>query len=220
MDTDIAAQHAAPAPYAPSSAASAPDPTARSRTNTILREPFRAETWKRVAYLLLALPVGILCIPLALVGGPAGRIQRGLARRLLGLDVEEPERTGPLALAHAVISLPLNLIAVTVTLYFWTIVPLNLGWPLRPALGLGDADPAKDWGGPTFAGAWAVHAIGGGVTFLFLSPWVGRGFTALQARLVTAFLGARRTGLLKATALALAVAGLCALLSVPVIHQL
>lgn len=96
--------------------------------------------------LLLTLPVGILCIPLALAGGPAGRIQRGLARRLLGVEVEEPERTGPLALAHAVISLPLNVIAATVTVYFWTLVPLNLGWPLRP-----DADPAKDWGGPTLA---------------------------------------------------------------------
>jgi hypothetical protein len=153
MDIDMA-RHATPTA----------SPTVRSRTVRILREPFLAATWKRVAHLLLAVPVGILCVPLALVSGPAGRIQRGLARRLLGLEVEEPERTGPLALAHAVISLPLNVAAVTVTVYFWTLVPLNLGRPLREVLGLGTADPEKDWGGPTFAGAWAVHAIGGGVT--------------------------------------------------------
>ncbi|MER0445479.1 hypothetical protein ABR738_13055 [Streptomyces sp. Edi4] len=80
----------------------------------ILREPFRARTWVRPAYLPLALPFAILCVPLALVGGPAGRIQRGPARRLLGMEVAAPERTGPLAPAHALISLPLNLIALAV----------------------------------------------------------------------------------------------------------
>ena len=189
----------------------------------ILREPFRAETWRRLAYIVLALPVGLLCIPLALVGGPAGRIQRGLASRLLGVRAGvragvqegEPPRTGPLALAHAVISTPLNLIAAVASLYFWTIVAINLGFPLRP-----DNDPSQSWGGPTLAGAWAVHAVGGGVTFLLLTPWVMKGFTALQARLVRDFLGADRSGILRTTGLALAVAAVCCLLSVPVIHQL
>ncbi|MFE9534079.1 sensor domain-containing protein [Streptomyces sp. NPDC006691] len=181
----------------------------------ILREPFRAVTWLRLAYLLLALPVGILCIPIALVGGPAGRIQRGLARRLLGVEVTDPRHTGPLALVHAVISLPLNLVALTVSAYFWTVVVINLAYPLRP-----DSDPTQAWGGPTMAGAWAVHGIGGGVSFLLITPWVMKGFTLLQARLVRGFLGGDRAGLLKATWIALAVTGLCALLSIPVIHQL
>ncbi|MFF4185503.1 hypothetical protein ACFYZ9_20140 [Streptomyces sp. NPDC001691] len=181
----------------------------------ILREPFRARTWLRLAHLLLALPIGILCVPIALVGGPAGRIQRGLARTLLGLEVVPPSRTGPSALAHAVISLPLNLVALTVSGYFWTVVVMNLAYPLRP-----DSDPSQAWGGPTMAGAWAVHGIGGGVTFLLLTPWVMKGFTLLQARLIKGFLGADRTGLFRATWPALLVTAVCALLSVPVIHQL
>ncbi|MFD9818718.1 sensor domain-containing protein [Streptomyces violascens] len=180
----------------------------------ILREPFRAGTWLRLTYLLLALPVGILCVPIALVGGPAGRIQRGLARRLLGVEVPGPGRTGPLALAHAVISMPLNLIALSVSGYFWTVVVMNLAYPLR------GGDTSQSWGGPTMAGAWAVHGIGGGLSFLLITPWVMKGFTALQARLVKGFLGADRTGLLKTTGIALAVAAVCALLSIPVIHQL
>ncbi|MET9362619.1 hypothetical protein ABZX93_17130 [Streptomyces sp. NPDC006632] len=181
-------------------------------------EPFRAATWLRFAYLVLAVPVGVLCLPLALVGGPAGRIQRGLARRFLGVEAADPgrgARTGLLAVAHAVIGLPLNLMALTVSGYFWTVVVINLAYPLRP-----DGDPSQAWGGPTMAGAWAVHGIGGGVSFLLITPWVMRGFTVIQARLVKGFLGADRTGLLKATSIAVALALVCAILSIPVIHQL
>ena len=191
------------------------NPLVASRTGAILRAPFTADTWKRVGYIGLAFPVGILCVPIALVGGPAGRIQRVLAERLLGVDADGPERTGPLALAHALISLPINLVALTVTFYFWTVVAINLGFPLRP-----DNDPTQSWGGPTLAGAWAVHAVGGGVPFLFLTPWVGKGFTKLQARLVTGFLGRDRGGLPRTAGIAAAVAAVCAVLSVPVIHQL
>lgn len=199
----------------------APHPAVRRRWWVVaLREPFLAATWRRVAYLLLALPVSLLCVPLALAGGPAGRVQRGLARRLLGLDIPAPPRTGAFALAHAVLSLPLNLIAAMVTVYGWSLVPLNFGWPLRPVLGMGTADPSQDWGGPTFAGAWAVHAVGGGVTFLLLMPWLGRGLTALQGRLAAALLGTSRAGVLKAAGLAVLVAAVGAALSVPIIHQL
>ncbi|WP_405684973.1 hypothetical protein OG204_10845 [Streptomyces sp. NBC_01387] len=202
---------AAAGPVAP--AVSGPGPADRVRI--VLREPFRAETWRRMAYIVLALPVTLLCIPLALAGGPVGRIQRGLARRLLRVDAGEPARTGPLALVHAVVSSPLNLVALTVCGYFWTIVVINFGFPLRT-----DGDPSHSWGGPTMAGAWAVHAVGGGVTFLFLTPWVAKGFTDLQTRLVSGFLGADRTGLARHTWIALGIAAVCALLSVPVIHQL
>ncbi|MFI0982755.1 sensor domain-containing protein [Streptomyces sp. NPDC021093] len=187
------------------------------RIGVILREPFRAETWLRLAYLLLALPVGLLCVPLALVGGPAGRIQRALARRLLGVQVDEPERTGPLALVHAVVSTPLNLVAAVFSGFFLFAVAINLGYPLRP-----DNDTSDSWGGPTMAGAWAVHAAGG-VLFLLVAPWVMKGFAALQTRLVRGFLGADRSGLLRTTALPMAVAAVCGLLAVllalPLIHQ-
>lgn len=122
-------------------------PLVANRTRVILRAPFTADTWKRVGYIALALPVGILCVPIALVGGPAGRIQRVLAERLLGVDADGPERTGPLALAHALISLPINLVALTVTFYFWTVVAINLGFPLRP-----DNDPTQSWEAPPWPG--------------------------------------------------------------------
>ncbi|MFJ5726377.1 hypothetical protein [Streptomyces sp. NPDC093149] len=156
-------------------------------------------------------------MPLALVGGPAARIQRGLARRLLGVGLPESAspRGGPLTFVHAVLTLPVNLTAVVVSGYFWLVVAINIGYPLRP-----DNDYSTSWGGPTLAGAWAVHAIGGGVTFLLLTPWVIRGFTALQARLVQGFLGSSAAGRGRAVALALGVAAVCAVLSIPVIHQL
>ncbi|MDJ1137095.1 hypothetical protein [Streptomyces iconiensis] len=169
-----------------------------------LREPFLAATWRRVAYVLLALPVSLICVPLALVGGPAAPVQRALAERLLGVRIEAPSRPGPYAFVHAVLSLPLNAIAALVTVYGWSLIPLNLGWPVRGVVGLGDPDPAHDWGGPTFAGAWATHVAGGVGIALLLMPWIGRGLAALQLRLATALLGAGRRGVTGAVGCALA----------------
>ncbi|MGW7412819.1 hypothetical protein [Streptomyces sp. NPDC054863] len=181
----------------------------------ILREPFRGETWRRVAYLLLALPVGLVCIPVALVGGPAAKIQLGLARRLLGVEIEGRERSGVLGAVHAVVSAPLNLVALVVVLYFWFIVAINLGYPLRPG-----NDPTLSWGGPTMAGAWAFHGGVAAVTFLPLAPWIAKGFGALQVRLAKGFLGRDRSGLASAAGLAVAVMAVCGLLSVPIIRQM
>ncbi|WP_405806645.1 sensor domain-containing protein [Streptomyces sp. NBC_01187] len=202
-----------------------PQPRRRSWA-TVLREPFRAATWRRVAYALLAAPVGILCVPLALVGGPAGRVQRGLARRLLGIEAGEPGKPGEpgrrpalRALTHAVVSLPLNVIAAMVAVYGLSLVLLNVGYPVRDVIGMGDATPATDWGGPTLAGAWTVHLLGGGVAVLALL-WIGRGLSALQARLATALLGPARAALWRAVLPALLAAAVGGALSIPVIHQL
>ncbi|MFB7667480.1 hypothetical protein ACFC1R_26665 [Kitasatospora sp. NPDC056138] len=195
--------------------------TGEALWRTVLALPFRGGTWRQVTYLLLALPVGLGCVALALVGGPAGRVQRGLLHRLLGVRIEEPERAGRLlSLLHSVVSLPLNAVALAVTCYGWLLVPLNLGWPLRPLIGLGDGDYRLAWGGPTFAGAWAFHAVVGGVSFLLLMPWLGRGLTTLQARLATALLGPRRGGAAGPLVLALLVAAVGAVLSVAIVHQL
>ncbi|MEV0977994.1 hypothetical protein [Streptomyces sp. NPDC049915] len=69
----------------------------------IVREPFTAASWRRTAYAVLALPVGLVCVPLALLGAPTGRRQRELLRRLLGADLPAGSRTG---LAHALLSPP------------------------------------------------------------------------------------------------------------------
>ncbi|WP_327356164.1 sensor domain-containing protein [Streptomyces sp. NBC_01304] len=186
----------------------------------ILRAPFTGETWRRAAYLLIALPAALLCLVLALVGSPAaGRIQRSLARRLLGVEVPEPDRASkPLALAHAVLTLPLTLIATVVTGFVWFVMLINLGYPLRPDSDQ-PADYAQSWGGPTLAGAWGVHILGGTVLVGLLMPWIVKGFTALQGRLVRAFHGADRAGLRSSALIALVVAAGCVLLSIPIIHQ-
>ncbi|WRZ93058.1 hypothetical protein OHB54_30835 [Streptomyces sp. NBC_01007] len=148
-----------------------------------VREPFAADTWRRVAYALSALPVGLVCVLLSLLGAPTGRWQRALAHRLLGLpgSAEPPGRMK--GLAHAVLAAPLNLLVLAVTAYGWSIVPMNLGWPLRAG-----TDYADSWGGPTFAGAWVFHAIVGGIGFLLVMPWLGRAMAAVQLRLVAALL--------------------------------
>ncbi|MET7984311.1 hypothetical protein [Streptomyces sp. NPDC005281] len=173
-----------------------------------VREPFRADTWRRVAYALLALPVGVACVPLSLLGAPTGRWQRTLAHRFLGLregipqgipqgipegipeggrPVSRPGSAGPPGpmegLAHALLATPLNLLVLAVTGYGWSIVPMNLGWPLRAG-----SDYASAWGGPTFAGAWAFHALLGGLGFLLIMPWLGRAMAAVQLRLAAALL--------------------------------
>ncbi|WP_051900274.1 hypothetical protein [Streptomyces aureus] len=149
----------------------------------VVREPFRAGTWRRVDYALLAFPAGLVCVPLSLVGAPTGRWQRSLAQRFLGL----PGTPGPPApargLAHALLAAPLNLLVLAVTVYGWSIVPMNLGWPLRAG-----SDYADSWGGPTFAGAWAFHALVGAGGFLLLMPWLGRAMAAVQLRLAAALL--------------------------------
>jgi hypothetical protein len=52
----------------------------------------------------------------------------------------------------------------------------------RPLLGM-NGEYRDAWGGPTLAGAWAVHALGG-IAFLLLVPWVLRGHVALWRRLM------------------------------------
>jgi Putative sensor len=156
------------------------------------RMPFTADTWRRTAYTLLAAPVGVLSVPAALLGRhqAAAQWQRGLARRYLALRVDEPAHrdTAGRVLAHALVRLPVDLLSLALTAYLWLLVPANLAYPLRPGT-MGSYQDA--WGGPTLAGAWAVHAAGG-LLFLFAIPWVLKGTTALQGRLTRRLLGAGR----------------------------
>jgi hypothetical protein len=157
------------------------------------RTPLRADPWRRTLYSLLALPAGIAAAPLALAGGyrAAARWQRDLARRLLRLPLERSagrERAGRV-LAHSLLSLPLNVASFALTVSLWSLVLLNLAYPLRPALGIGDGDYETAWGGPTLVGAWAVHAAGG-LLLLFVSAWTVTAVTGLQGRLLRRLLGA------------------------------
>jgi hypothetical protein len=134
------------------------------------RLPFTAEPWRRTAFVLLA-PLAAL---VALADG--GRVQRRLAAGLLGREVRATRLRG-------LMSLPFGLFTLGVTGYAWTLVALNLAYPARWLIGMGGS--YRDaWGGPTFAGVWAFHAIVGGVPFLFLTPWILRGLTSAQTRLL------------------------------------
>ncbi|GAA3235292.1 hypothetical protein GCM10020256_53060 [Streptomyces thermocoprophilus] len=61
--------------------------SARVTVGRVLREPFTAATWRRTAYAVLALPVGLV---------PHGGRQRAPLRTLLGVHVMEGPRLGPL----------------------------------------------------------------------------------------------------------------------------
>jgi hypothetical protein len=54
-------------------------------------------------------------------------------------------------------------------------------YPIRPLLGM-DGEYRDAWGGPTLAGAWAVHALGG-LAFWLLVPWVLRAYATLWQRI-------------------------------------
>src|SRR6266536_2719497 len=147
------------------------------------RAPFSADTWRRT-----------LSVLLVLIGGhrTAARWQRGLARRYLGVWIGEPASAGTAArtIAHALLSLPISLGSLALGVYLWSIVPMNLAYPLRP----GTMDSYQhSWGGPTLAGAWAVHAAGG-LVMLWVAPWFVRGAAALQERLARRLLGTGPSG--------------------------
>jgi hypothetical protein len=174
---------------APSGANPAPS---RSSHIQWWRRPFSADTWRQTFYVLLALPVSLISVPLVLLGGyrAAARLQQRLARRYLALRIDEPapRDSAGRVLTHMVLSLPLNLASLALTLYLWLLVPANLAYPLRP----GTMDSYQhSWGGPSLAGAWAVHAAGG-VLFLFATPWMIKAVTWLQGRLARRLLGAGR----------------------------
>lgn len=148
------------------------------------RMPFSSSTWRGMLFILLALPVSLACVPLALLGRyrVAARLQTGLAGKFLKFRAADTA-AGLVAgrvIAHTLLSVPLSVASLTLTVYLWSLVPPNLAYPLRP----GTMDSYQDsWGGPTLAGAWAVHAVGGGLMVLFLTPWVVRAVTLLHGRL-------------------------------------
>jgi len=154
----------------------------RISLRSILRAPFTAATWKATAYALIALPLAVVGVVLAAAGrhDTARALQARACRALLDVDLGQPGAvTGRGAvLGHALLSVPVNAAVLILTIYFWTVVLVNVACPWRP-----DTDDLSNaWGGPTLAGAWAVHAAGG-LVFLFVAPWIVRGLAQLQAAL-------------------------------------
>jgi hypothetical protein len=158
----------------------------------VLAPTFGAPMWRSVMYGLLSLPAGIASLLLTLIGAhqAAARLQRGLVDRWLHRPLAPPhggDRSGRVV-TQALLTSMLGLLC-------WLLVALAGPNTVRNVLlyPLTDGDEvARAWGGPTLAGAWAVHAA----LALLLLPvelWLLRGLTGLQGRLAARLLGTDHT---------------------------
>jgi hypothetical protein len=162
--------------------------SSKSPTVPWWRMPFTADTWRRTLYALLVLPVAIISLPLAILGGSAiaARLQRGLAHALLGMTFDEVpyRKIDGRVVGHSLLGLVHGTLSAVLAGYLWLIAVVNVAYPLRPDT----ADLSTAWGGPSLAGAWLVHGSGG-IIFLFATPWVVKGITHAQGRLLRWMLG-------------------------------
>ena len=182
------------------------------------RIAYSMSTWRRVGYAVAAPPTCVVCLVLAAAGRArvAAPYQRRLGRGLLGLPPgggSPPAVRGVRVFAGSIAGLLTGIVCWTVLQYLAFFLFINLGFPLRGYLSFGSrsgvAVPwwgihrisssgdvwashyANSWGGPTLAGAWAVHA---GLALVTLGPvllWAVRGLTWLQGTWALALLGDR-----------------------------
>jgi hypothetical protein len=133
--------------------------------------PFTGEPYRISLFLLLSIPLAIWSL-----------VDRGAAeQRVAGALLE---RRPVLSRVRGLAAVPLDLVALVVAVYTWTGVLVNVVYPIRPLLGM-SGEYHDSWGGPTLAGAWAVHALGG-LAFWLVVPWILRGYAALWRRIAGA----------------------------------
>ena len=158
-------------------------PRQARRTLSLLSRGLRS-----ALYPLAALPVGLYVLALALMGRRqrAADLQVALLRALRPPPVPEPNPSR--IVFCCVASLPLNVLAFAVAGYLWLILPINLGYPLRPDV-TEESLKHGTWGGPTLAGAWSVHAIGAVGFFVLIALPLLSALGWLQSRIARAVLG-------------------------------
>jgi hypothetical protein len=185
------------------------------------RVAYGPRTWRRVGYAVVAPPIAVACLALLLAGrvGTATRYQRHLARGMAERSADDApgEAATPYAwrvLASSVAGLAAGLISWLVLAYLTFFLFINVGFPLGnylafdgrsggalPWIGIHRIAPPPDiwastyhssWGGPTLAGAWAVHAGLALFTGVPLLLWALRGLTRWQSGMTRALLGAGR----------------------------
>jgi hypothetical protein len=189
----------------------------QQRLRAVWAQTFGAPMWRSVAYGLLSLPAGIASLLLALAGAhpAAARLQRGLADRWLRRPLRPPQngdRRGRVVL-QALLTSVLGVVC-------WLLVALAGPNTVRNVLlyPITDGDTvARSWGGPTLAGAWAVHAA----LALLLLPvelWLLRGLAGLQGRLAARLLDGDRARWVLPVAVLVAALGL--LMVRAFLHQL
>src|SRR5258706_16347444 len=130
--------------------------------------PLFGEPYRYTLFLLLSIPLAVWSL------FDRGAAQRRVAALLLA---QKPAFSRVRGFA----AVPLDAVLLVVAGYCWFGVVLNVAYPARLLLG-SDSEYRDDWGGPTLAGAWAVHALAG-IAFWLLVPWVLRGYAALWRRI-------------------------------------
>ncbi len=212
---------------------------AKALVRRILREPFTKRPWTELAYFLIAgglAGVGFAFVGVTMVAGVAlavtffglavlalsirsargiGGWNRGLARSMLGENVDDPEpfagrrgflgwlqsslrdRVGWRAVGYLALKVPWTILGVYVALSLWWDAFTCL---LRPLSGSNGGGPSV-WGlapnlftqdffvfdGQGFFHGLAVFLLG--LVFLFTAPWVMRGFVNVDRVLIRNLLG-------------------------------
>ena len=211
---------------------------AKDLTRRIVREPFTRRPWAELAFYLVSGGVAVLglaMVGLTMVTGIVlaitffglgilalsirsargfGGWNRGLARAILGEDVEDPEpfagrpgflgwlqsslrdRVGWRAVGYLALKVPWTVLAFYVAVSLWWDAAACL---LRPFSGSNGGGPPV-WGlvpnlfsgdfffdGQGFAHGFAVFLLG--FVFLFAAPWVMRGFVNVDRLLIRSLLG-------------------------------
>ena len=125
------------------------------------------------AYALVAPVIGL--------GPLASRLRT--PRRMLGVFIAPRDALVVRGVAHSVLAAAVGVVTWFLAFLASVAAVRGIGYPLIAA-----DDLEHSWGGPTLAGAWAVHALLG-VGLLPVWGLVLAGFGALQVRLTRRLLG-------------------------------
>jgi signal transduction histidine kinase len=204
----------------------------------VLREPFTRRPWIELGYFLLCTPitflgaafvaitmvlgivfaitfVGLAVLALSLRSARGlGGVFRGLSRRMLGDEVEDPEpfvgkrgflgwlqsrlrdRVAWRSVAYLALRVPWTLLGIFVGVSLWwdafacILRPLYSGGGGPPVWGIAEALFRGDrLGGSSVGTGHALAIFVLGFVFLFAAPWVVRGFVTIDRLLIGALLG-------------------------------
>ena len=209
---------------------------AKRLAQLIVREPFHRRSWAELGFFLASSAlacagafalgaVGLAGLVLTVVfvgvvilaGGlraarGLGRWQRGLARRMLGEEMSEPEpfsarpgffgrlraslgdRAAWKTVGYFVAKVPLTIFGVWFALSIWVEALLDIASPLTGATGTARFGPFARLLGPRYHGGPApglahVSVFVTGVVFLFVAPWTMRLVVHLDRRMMHLLLG-------------------------------
>lgn len=176
---------------------------------------YAPSTWRRFGYAVVALPLHVACLVLAVVGRArtADHWRRRVARACTGLPAGESSHRhlGVRVVAGSALSLPVLTAAWLLLDYAVSNIPGNLLYPFRPSVSLALdyhdvavpwnpwwggphrfaphpqgiwASTYHAWGGPTLAGAWAVHAALAALVLYPLLAWTIRALVRVTVALI------------------------------------